>query len=419
MPYWPVELLLRWSLRSGPLLRGRLGRDRYVYLLSPEANRLVFAHDEWFSVHDAMKGLIPVDGETSVVVSDGADHDRRRRLLRPALAPRSIEGYLDAMTRSAAEAMTELPAGDPVDAYPVFRRAIRRATLRSLFGREMAEDADRLGELLQPLLDLVDRLPQGIEVHRRLRTPTWRRAMAARAALDGYVDRRIDEARRGEPGSASLGLLDQLVHGRDDEGTALSRQEIRDQTVTLIAAGYETTSGAMGWAVHSLARHPEWQERARDEAVAVRDDPALAARPGGLRVLPAVVTETLRLYPPATITARRVEQDFTAYGQRVRAGDMVILSPYATQRSPRVFADPTRFDPARWIDLPPPEAGTVIPFGGGAHRCIGHHMATTELTVMLAHLIAAGPFGPDGPTPGARSFTAMRPSHARILRHAG
>ncbi len=410
--YWPVELLRRRALRRGPVLRGRLGATRYVYLLGPEANALVFGHDEWFSVHEAMKGLIPVDGPTSVVVSDGADHARRRGLVRPALAPRSVARYLEAMDLSAREAADAFRPGVEVDAYPVFRSAIRRSTLRALFGSDVATRADELGATLQPMLDLIDRLPQAVDVHRRLHTPTWRRAMAARDRLDAYVHGRIAAAR--EDADAADGVLGLLVHGRDGTGSGLSEQEVRDQAVTLIAAGYETTSAAMGWIVHALAHHRRWQERAREEARAVAAGTPTPKELTALTVLPAIVDEALRLYPPAAISARHVEQPFTFAGEQVRAGEMVVYSAYVTHRDPRVFERPTTFDPGRWIDAPRPGPESFVPFGGGAHRCPGSHMATTELTIMLAHLLAAGPFVPVGRRPRARSFAAMRPTHATV-----
>lgn len=414
--YFPVELLLSLRKRRGPVLRGRVGSGRYVYLLSAEANELVFAHDEWFSVREAMKGLIPVDGETSVVVSDGEDHARRRRLIRPALAPRSTEGYLAAMTESALEAMENLPSNVAVDAYPVFRQAIRRSTVRSLFGPILAEDADRLGEVLQPLLDLVDRLPQSVEIHRRLRTPVWRRAKTAREVLEAHIDRWIEESRSRGPGA--FGILGLLVHGRDGDHSGLSHEEIRDQAITLIAAGYETTSAAMGWAVYCLARHQQWQERVLEEARSVVRNPSIAAQQDQVPALLAVISETLRLYPPATITARRVEQPFTVHGQRVEAGEMVVLSPYVVQRDEDLYPSARTFDPSRWIDAPAPRRGAYIPFGGGVHRCAGSHMATTELVVMISHLVASGPFRASGVAPRARAFAAMRPSQVTITREA-
>lgn len=403
-------------MRCGPVLRGRLGGTRYVYLLSPEANELVMAHDSWFSVGEPMKTIALVDGPTSVVVSDGPDHTRRRGILRPALAPRAIANYLDAIHLSAREALEAFPADTPVDSYPVFRTAIRRSTLRSLFGPAMAADADLLGKELQPLLDLVDLLPQAIEIHRRLGTPRWRRAQAARRRLDEHVARRIEEAAAHAPGEVDgFDMLDALVHGHDGSGFKLTHQEIRDQTITLVAAGFATTSAAMGWAVYTLARHPQWQKRAHDEARAFMAGSGDMDAIKQLTVLPAIVRETLRLYPSATILARRVERPFTIHGVDVHEGETVILSPYATHRDPRNHDRPTTFDPDRWADGPP-APGTYIPWGGGAHRCLGSRLAETELIIMLAHLVAAGPFRSFGRRPRASSFAAMRPSHARIVR---
>lgn len=397
-------------------MRARLGGARYVYLLSPEANELVFAHDDWFSINEPMKAIALVDGPTSVVVSDGPDHARRRDILRPALAPRAVSGYLDAVHLSAREALSALPTDTPVDAYPVFRTAIRRSTLRALFGPAMAADADLFGDELQPLLDLVDLLPQMIDVHRRLNTPRWRRAQDARQRLNDHVDGRIREAVTADAHSRDgVDMLEVLIHGRDGTGSGLTHQEIRDQAITLVAAGFATTSAAMGWAVYSLARHPQWQERARAEAEDLITGPSDMDAVRALTVLPAVVRETLRLYPPATISARRVEQSFTVHGVHIHEGQTIIMSPYATHRDPRNHDRANAFDPDRWaVDRPAP--GTYIPWGGGAHRCLGSHLAETELAIMLAHLVAAGPFEPAGRRPRASSFAAMRPSHATIKR---
>lgn len=411
----PLEVLLRLSTRR-PVVRSRFGRDRYAYVLGPRANAFVFAHDELFSAYEAMKALIPVDGPTSVVVSDGADHTRRRNAIRPGLAPRSVAGYLEAMDASAREAAQSLRPGVRIDAYPLFRSAIRRSTLRALFGGDMAQDADALGEHLQPLLDLVDRLPQTIAVHERLRTPMWRRAMTSRRWVDDYISGRVDAVEEAGPQRATDGILTLLVHGRDGTGSGLSREEIRDQAVTLIAAGYETTSAAMGWAAFALATHPRWQTRAREEArpwLALGAD-GDAASIAELTVLPAIVTETLRLYPPATISARYVETTFSLDGHTIEKGTTLLFSPYVTQRDPRVFERPRDFDPSRWIEAPRLAPEVFLPFGGGIHRCIGSHLAMTELTVMLAHLVAAGPFRFVGRRPRASNITALRPSHVTI-----
>lgn len=186
--YPPGEALAWAHRRRGPVVTGRLGRQRYVYLLGPEANDVVMANDGLFRVREAFAGLVPVDGPTSLVVSDGPDHTRRRALVRPGLHRRQVDGYVATMSACADEALdAAVSSPGPFDAYATFRSAIRRSTLRSLFGGGIAQRAQELGADLQPLLDLVDRLPQSMAIDERLNTPVWRRAMTARARVDAFV----------------------------------------------------------------------------------------------------------------------------------------------------------------------------------------------------------------------------------------
>lgn len=417
--YPPAELLLRLHRRFGPVVRTRLGAQRFAYLLGPDANRFVIGNDDHFAVGQAFQGLVPVDGPTSLIVSDGEDHRRRRRLVQPSLHHRQIANYLTIMADNADAVLDTWEEGSVVDAYAGFRSAIRRSTLQSLFGRRLAGDADFFGDQLQPMLELIDRLPQFIEVHRRLRTPLWRRAAAARERVDGRVFGEIDRARTAGTEEDDH-VLATLIHGRDADGSGLSDAEIRDQMVTLIAAGYETTSAAFGWTVYSLAVHPEIRHRARAEVRSVLGDrPPEAADLTRLTYLQAVLNESLRLYPPAVVSARDVVRDFDLDGRQVRAGSTMLFSPYVTHRLAEIYPDPLVFRPERWL----PESGSsrpgpheFLPFGGGRHRCIGSTMATTELIVMLARLLTRMDFAPAWGRIRATGFTAMRPKGGLPVR---
>lgn len=416
----PGDWLVRRAARGDSVVRLRLGRQRLVYLLGPEANATVFRHDARFRAREAFAALEIVDGPTSVVLSDGEDHARRRGLIRPAVAPRRIDGYLQTMGEAADESLDEIRPGASYDAYALLRRAVRRSTLRVLFGGELARRADEIGELLQPLLDLTDKLPQVLDWHRRLRTPAWRRAASARVAIDAFVNDQIaqERTRPGGEGAADGPMLPLLVHGKDGEGSSLDDQEVRDQAITMIAAGYETTGAAMGWIVYLLGAHPHWQRQAREEVRAVLGDRAPAPPDlQHLSVLRAVVNEALRLYPPAMISARYAVEGFDHDGHQVRPGDLVIFSPYATHRDPRVFDAPLRFDPGRWLAQPRRRPGEFLPFGGGKHRCLGSGLATTELIVMLSRLLARGPYVLDRPPVRARGFAAMAPHPGVVISH--
>ncbi|ANZ42482.1 cytochrome P450 [Lentzea guizhouensis] len=354
-----ADFLLALHRRFGPVVR----MGPYTYLLGPEANRFVFANSELFGVQEAFQSLVPVDGPTSLIVSDGDDHKRRRRLVQPALVHRQIANYVPVMRSNAEAVLSDWRPGAVVDVYQEFRRAIRRSTIHALFGNRLAQEADFFGAHLQLLINLIDRNPAVVTWLRRTNAPAWRTAMRARNAVDARVYRAIEEARHGSAADDDH-VLAALV--REEDG--LSDLEVRDQVVTLIAAGYETTSAAMAWSVFNLLRHNEvWERAANDDYLA------------------NVVNETLRLYPPAVVSARTALQDFEFAGKQIKRGTFLLYSPYVTHRLADVWPDPLRFDPDRWEHKPAPHE--FLPFGGGPHRCIGAGLAVTELTVMLKVLL--------------------------------
>ncbi|WP_162801983.1 cytochrome P450 [Ornithinimicrobium murale] len=413
-----AELIIRWSRRKGPAFTVGVRPVRNSYLIGPGANAFIFGNDRLFRVREAFKALIPVDGETALIVTDGPDHTRRRALVRPGLHQRQINNYVQIMAQTADEALDSVPAGEPWDAYELFRAAIRRSTMRSLFGNQIASQADTMGRDLQPLLDLVNLWPQLVAAHERLGTPRWRRSVQARDRIDEVVYAEIARAREVGPDEAS-NVLSTLAHGRDAQGSGLSDLEVRDQVVSLIAAGYETTSGALGWLVHCVGADAQLQGQLREELAGVTAGAAPTAEQ--LRELPllsAAVTETLRLYPPAALSARYVAEGFEFAGHRIPAGATLIYSPYVTHRDPDVYADPLEFRPQRWLEQPKRPPHEFLPFGGGAHRCIGSAMATTELTVMFARLLARGPFTIEPQRVRATSFAAMRPRDGMLIRQA-
>lgn len=387
--YRPGEALRYLHRRRGPVVRVPIPSTPVAYLFGPEANAFVLGHDELFRWREAFQGLVPVDGETALIVSDGADHTRRRSLVRPALHRRQVAGYVETMAHAAHEALAPVWPGSVVDAYALFRDAIRRSTIRSLFGPDVAVHEEEISRLLQPLFDLTDHI-QTIGLHERLTTPPWRRAMTARARLDELVLAEIERVRSASPGEGGH-VLEMLVHGGDGAGSGLSDGEVRDQVVSLVAAGYETTSGAMAWSLYGLGTRPDLLAAAREEVTGVvGDGPVAAEHLPSLELVPAVVTEALRLYPPAVVTARWVASGFDWQGVHIRPGTTLLLSPYVTHRDPEVYEHPTRFRPERWLDGARRPAAEYLPFGGGGHRCIGSTMATTELTVMLTTLLARG-----------------------------
>jgi cytochrome P450 len=391
VPYLPGEALLALYRRRGAVINSGVGRHGYTYLLGAEANKFVFANADAFSWRETFANLAFVDGPTALIVSDGDDHRRRRSVVAPGLRHRQIQDYVQTMVSNIDLVIDGWQPGQRLDIYQQCRSAVRRSTAESLFGQRLAVHSDFLGEQLQPLLDLTHQLPQVVQLQRRVNSPAWRRAMAARTRLNDFIDAQIADA-RAQPRPDDH-MMTMLINGRGQEGYALSDEEIRDSIISLITAGYETTSGAMAWAIYTLLTLPGAWDNAADEVNRVLGDrqPA-AADLDALTYLNGVVHETLRLYSPGVISARRVMRDLWFDGHRIHAGRLLIFSPYVTHRLPELWPDPIEFRPARWDpdtpDYRKPAPHEFIPFSGGLHRCIGAVMATTEMTVMLARLVA-------------------------------
>jgi cytochrome P450 len=410
--YRPGEALLALHRRRGPVINSGIGGHGYTYLLGAEANKFVFANADAFSWRETFENLAIVDGPTALIVSDGDDHRRRRSVVAPGLRHREIQNYVQTMVSNVDAVIDGWRPGQLLDIYQEFRNAVRRSTAESLFGQRMAVHSDFLGVQLQPLLDLTHQLPQLMQLQRRLNAPAWRRAAAARKRINDVVDAAVADA-RAQPRPDDH-MMSMLIEGRGDEGYALSDNEIRDQIVSLITAGYETTSGATAWAIYTLLTLPGAWDAAAEEVNRVLGGRAPTADDlDALTYLNGVVQETLRLYSPAVISARRVIRDLRFDGHRIRAGRLLVFSAYVTHRLPELWPQPGEFLPQRWDPSSPdyrkPAPHEFIPFSGGLHRCIGAVMATTEMTVMLARLLARTTLRMPAQRVRAANFAALCP----------
>jgi cytochrome P450 len=230
--------------------------------------------------------------------------------------------------------------------------------------------------------------------------------------VDARIHREI-RRRRSHPDGERPDVLSRLV-GAAEDGAGLTDEEIRDQVVSLIAAGYETTSAALAWTCLALLTDRRVHERARAEARAAGGDP------GALPYLDGVVAETLRMYPPAAVSARMVGRGFTFAGHDIEPGTTLLFSPLVTHRMPQLWPEPTRFVPERWDRAAPgfrtPSPQEFLPFGGGAHRCLGAALATMEMTVVLARLLARVDLEPVPQRVRAGGYVAMRPRDGVLAR---
>lgn len=363
---------------------------RVVCLFGPEANRYVLADAPAnFTWREAFRLLEVVDGPTALVMSDGEDHQRRRRLVQPAFSVRRVDAHVDLITTEVDHTLDGWTKGRRLDAHAELRETVRRIVVRALVGQRLGDLADETGRRLEPALSYVQRSPL-TRLDIDLRWNGYGRARAAARAVDELILAELARRRAaGVDAEASPDALSALLvaaEAAESTDAPLDDAELCDQVRSLIAAGYDTTSAATAWLVHALGSHPDALHALRSQ---VRD--AIGDRPPSLddlRSLPlvdGVVRETLRLWPPGVVSGRQAVADFEVLGHRVSGGSLVLYSPYITHRMPDVWGDPERFRPGRWADGEP-EPYSFVPFGGGSRKCIGFALATLELQVLAVRL---------------------------------
>jgi len=349
-----------------------------VMLVGPEANRflLVEQRDDlrWRSEQDPVTRLL----QHGVLVEDGEAHDGLRRQMNPALHRRALERYVEAMWQATDSVTASWPAaGEPLDMLVEMRRVALLILMKTLFSVDFETELDRLwGPILKALRYIS---PGPWVVWRDIPRPGYRRALHE---LDAYLHQIISQ-RRQNP-AAHDDLLGMLIES--DMSDAL----IRDQLLTLIIAGHDTSTALLSWMLYSVSRQPEILSKAQAEVVSVMgSSPHDLARLNELRYLDQVMNETLRLYPPIHLGSRIAARDLEFTGHPIPAGTRVLYSIYLAHRDERYWQNPAAFMPERFspeeIRQRPPY--TFLPFGGGSRNCIGTAFAQVEIKVVLARIL--------------------------------
>src|SRR3954468_4597215 len=242
MQFRPVDTVVDLHRRYGSVVEFGMRPFRYTIVYGDAANKLILAdRADAFTWAEAFAMLAPVDGETALVVSDGDVHKRRRRLVQPAFHTKRINGYLDLMTEEIDRALDAWTPGREFRAYDELRTSVRRIVVRSLFGEDLRERADEIGDVLEPALQFVDQSLLNQQLKLDVPGTAWHRCTTARAKTDAIVDAELARRRARDDLGTGNDILAMLLSTVDEDGTpGLTDQEIRDQVVSLIAAGYHT-----------------------------------------------------------------------------------------------------------------------------------------------------------------------------------
>jgi retinoid hydroxylase len=371
------------AVEHGPVLRfvpqaGPAAGHETIYMIGPEANRFVLLSGREHFSHDL--GWTPVVGETfghGLLNMDPPEHTRHRALMNPAFTATFMAAYLPMMQRVIADRTTAWAHQAEIDVLAEAREITFDVAATALVGMTTGAEVDWLRERFYLLLHEFD----------------FEGAGQVQAELAQRLLQLIDARRRAPPGEYTDDVLGMLVRAHDEEGDALSDEQLLAHVNILLIAGHETTTTMGAWLLYLLATHPDIAERLLaqlDDVLGSRAAPLTTEHLHKLPLLSACIREAGRFQSPVLLLPRGALSDFEFGGYHVAEGTRVYLAIGAGHRLPSVFAEPDRFDPDRF--LPPREEDrrspyALVTFGGGPRICLGINFAQVEVTALVAHVL--------------------------------
>jgi cytochrome P450 family 135 len=374
-----VRFLEACRRRYGDVITmGTLFDERFVMVFDPAAVKELFqGSGDQLHAGEANALLGPILGERSVLLLDGAEHLRHRRLLLPPFHGRRMLAHADTMRACADTEIDRWPVGEPFTLLASMQSLTLRVILRSVFGYEAGAAEDELAARLRAMVEPLSRARGVIMLSAVLRGRNQRRAAqefeTRKRAVDEIVyaeiARRRDDPRLAERDDVFSGLL----LARDEDGAGLSDREVRDELLTLLLAGHETTATGLAWTLDLLLH----DARVRERALARED-----------AYLDAIVKEALRIRPVIPGVGRVVRQrPFSLAGYEIPVGVEINPSIRTIHRRADLYPSPETFRPERFLSEDPPDTYTWVPFGGGTRRCLGASFALTEMRIVLARVL--------------------------------
>ncbi len=409
----PVEILPLEAFQFTRISAPFIGRTVHT-LSGPDELKAVLADDPdaWRKSPLIQRMLRPILGE-AILTAHGDWWKVQRKAMQPGFVRQRIQALVPHMAAAAETAAGSLGAtAGPADITPSLNQAALSVIEAALFTKPDDFDRATIRAAIEQVFEetgrtrFSDLLPLP-ETAPRILGP---KALKARKILRNAVMREI--AKRKTGAAKRDDLLQLLLDAQAEDGTGLSEIDVRDNVLSLVIAGHETTAIAIGWALYVLASRPEWQDRVRSEVnEAAGGAPLEAAHLASLVFTRQIIDETLRLYPPAPLVGRQAVRDTQICERAVKKGDVAILAFYALHRHHRFWPDPDRFDPDRFsVGNRPTNPWQFKPFGGGPRACVGSGFALTEAVIILAALVRRLRFSvPEGYKPYPVMTVTLRP----------
>jgi cytochrome P450 family 110 len=393
----PMSFMDECVRRFGDMYALNLGKNNpnLVFISNPQALQQILTQDTRADFHAPgdLNGLLKtLLGDNSVICLSGAPHQRQRQLMMPPFHGDRMRSYSDVINRVTTETLAQVQIGQTFDVRTTTQSITLRVIMQAVFGVDRGERAEKLAHLLAELLDRgssplsVSMLYFPILQQEWGGISPWGIQMRVQRAVDALIYAEITE-RRTHPDLSRTDILSLLMAAQDEAGESMTDVELRDELMTLLFAGHETTATALAWALYWLHKLPA----VRDKLVAELDD--LGADPDVNAIvkapyLEAVCNETLRIYPVAMLTLPRVSlKSVTLAGREIPSETVVIGSIYSTHHREDLYPQSHEFKPERFLarQFSPFE---FLPFGGGARRCIGSAFAMLELKLSLAKILS-------------------------------
>ncbi|MEM6838764.1 MAG: cytochrome P450 [Cyanobacteria bacterium P01_C01_bin.120] len=405
-PTNPYLQLVNWIFRPldymevnyrkyGDLFFARWGLLDWILVSHPQAIKTMFNKDTssvMSAPGDANAVLKPLLGENSIIMLNGQQHRARRKLIMPPFHGERLKVYADLIYQITLEAMASLQQGQGLRARELTQKITMRVILQAVFGLHEGDRYRRLEYLLAERLDMVSRpLASTVVFFPRLQKDYGGWSPGAKLArlsqeIDDLLYAEIRDRRAAVDASRS-DILSLLIMTRDEAGEGLSDVELRDELMTLLVAGHETTATAIAWALYWVHHQPDILAKIRDEIAAAHasNEPMALTK---LPYLEATCNETLRIYPVAMLTfPRLVHEPLELLGHPIAPGTLLAGSIYLLHHREDLYPQSHEFRPERFLERQY-AAYEFMPFGGGARRCIGYALAMYELKIILGTLLS-------------------------------